>query len=137
VDSFPGWAEVAVSSGRLHVLLSRDAGSPYEAEAMYTWRPLSPPGVEEESEGALVESPEYISPVTPSSTVFFALAKPERVHVDIIDSAGRCIDRVSLGLLRAGRHDFRPFGHVPARGVAFLRIVTAGTSTIVKVVRIN
>lgn len=136
VDSFPGWAEVAVSSGRLHVLLSRDAGSPYEAEAMYTWRPLSPPGVEEESSDGFVESPENISPLMPSSTVSFVLTRPERVHVDVIDSAGRCIDRVSLGLLKAGRHDFRPFGHVPARGVAFLRVVTAGTSTIVKVVRI-
>jgi len=136
-DSFAGSGELAVGRDRVYALIRRTSGMPYEGEVVGTGRRLYPPGVEEEPVVAVLESPEVISPLTPSSTMSFALVKPERVHVDIIDSAGQCIGRISLGLLKAGRHDFRPFDHVPARGVAFLRVVAAGTNTIVKVVRIN
>jgi hypothetical protein len=137
VDSFPGGGEAVASQDRLHMLFRRMAGTPLDGEVLYAWRPLNPPGIEDEATNVIADYAEDIAPLTPASIVSFVLVKPGRVLVEVIDSAGRRVGNVNLGLLPAGKHDFKPFGHIPTRGVVFLRIVTEASSRTVKVVRIN
>jgi len=78
------------------------------------------------------------NPCRTSTHISFTLSKDTQVHLDIIDRAGRVLDRVYSGNLAAGSHriQYHAQGTLPA-GTYFLRLYDAGKLYLHKFIRID
>jgi hypothetical protein len=136
VDTVAGMGEALASGDRLYLLWNKT--DPYYRDVWFASEPLTPPGVEESpgSSPAALRGIEAVATQV-GSDLTFSLSRESRVRLDVLDSAGRRIAALDIGLLAKGRHTVNLTRSLSASGVCFCRIIAEGRVSEVKLVKVN
>jgi len=134
IDTMSGQGEVVADSQRVHLLWRM--ATPGGPDVYYSSRRWAT-GIQECDAGQMkdltaISGP---NPVDSRTTIVYELRQAELVRIDILDSVGRLLATPVLAEMPAGRYLFRPYQHLPGRGVYFCRITYGGSEKAVKLIK--